>query len=216
MVPVAEKIYCDVPPAAARLESVSERQQQHIRVTEEQAKQLRRIAKSQGLTIQAFALRAIMAAVAEVEEELRADKERKRRVERDEEAAILSLPNEPQGLGIRARREKKEAEKAERAANVARPPVPSIVINSSGAAATLPAHEAAVAKLAARVAGVPHWQRRILMKDVVHTLKLLADTDEERQALARRLDELIAEAAQKGRKVPSKGALDQLLELLGG
>jgi len=87
---------------------VPERQQQHIRVTEEQAKQLRRVAKSQGLTIQAFALRAIMAAVAEVEEELRADKERKRRVERDEEAATLSLSNEPQGLGIRARREKRE------------------------------------------------------------------------------------------------------------
>jgi hypothetical protein len=217
MVTTAEKIYCDVPPAAAKLEVVPERQQQQIRVTEEQAKRLRRVAKGQGLTIQAFALRAIMAAVAEVEEELRADKERKQRVERDEEAAILSMPNVPQGLGIRARREKKEAaEKADRAANVARSPAPSIIINSSGAAATLSAHEAAVAELAARVASAPGWRRGMELKHAVGTLQRLADTDEERQALARRLDELVADADRKPRQRQSKGALDQLWDLLGG
>ena len=211
MLPSAEKIYCDVLPDAARLEIVPERQQQQIRVTEEQAKRLRRVAKSHGLTVQAFALRAIMAAVAEVEEELRAGKERKRRVERDEEAAILSMPNEPQGLGIRARREKKEAaEKADRAASVARSPAPSIIINSSGAAATLSAHEAAVAELAARVASAPGWRRGMELKHAVGTLQRLADTDEERQALARRLDELVAEADRMARQGQPKRALAQM------
>jgi hypothetical protein len=196
---------------------VPERQQQQIRVTEEQAKRLRRVAKSQGLTIQAFALHAIMAAVAEVEEELRAGKERKRRVERDEEAASLSLSNPPQGLGIRARREKREAaEMAARAANVARPPAPSIIINSSGAAAMVSAHEATVAKLAARVASAPPWQRDMQLKGAVRILQTLTDADEERQALARRLDELVAEADRKPRQEQSKGALDQIFDLLGG
>jgi len=189
----------------------------HIRFTEEQVKRLHRVTRSQGETIQSFSLRAIMAAVAEVEEELRADKERKRRVEHDEEAASLSLSNDPQGLGIRARREKREAaEMAARAANVARPPAPSIIINSSGAAAMVSVHEAAVAKLAARVAGAPRWQRDMQLEDAVRTLQRLADTDEERQALARRLDELIAEADRKARQGQSEGALDQLLDLLGG
>jgi hypothetical protein len=54
------------------------------------------------------------------------------------------------------------------------------------------------------------------LKGAVGTLQRLADTDEERQALARRLDELIAEADRKARQEQSKGAYAQILELLGG
>ena len=78
------------------------------------------------------------------------------------------------------------------------------------------AHEAAVTKLAARVAGAPQWQRDRQLEDAVRTLQRLADTDEERQALARRLDELVAEADRMARQEQSKGAYAQILELLGG
>jgi len=77
-------------------------------------------------------------------------------------------------------------------------------------------HEAAVAKLAARVASAPPWQRDMQLKGAVRILQTVADTDEERQALARRLDELIAEADRKAHPKSSKDALDQLLDLLGG
>jgi len=78
------------------------------------------------------------------------------------------------------------------------------------------AHEAAVAKLAARVASAPGWRRGMELKHAVGTLQRLADTDEQRQALARRLDELVAEADRMARQEQSKGALDQILDLLGG
>jgi hypothetical protein len=54
------------------------------------------------------------------------------------------------------------------------------------------------------------------LKGAVRILQTLTDADEERQALARRLDELVADADRKPRQEQSKGALDQILGLLGG
>jgi hypothetical protein len=48
------------------------------------------------------------------------------------------------------------------------------------------------------------------LKGAVRILQTLTDTDEERQALARRLDELIAEADRKAHPKSSKDALDQV------
>jgi len=188
------------------------RQQQQIRVTEEQAKRLRRVAKSQGLTVQAFALRAIMSAVAEAEEELREGKAQRRRVAQEETATLLSPPaleNEPQGLGVRSRRERREAEKAERAA-ASILPAPTVVIQNGSVAGPSP-HEATIAKLASHIAAAPKWQRDMHMRGAVSTLQMLADSDEERAVLAKRLDDLIAvEDGKRGAESNTKSVLGQL------
>lgn len=189
-----------------------ERQQQQIRVTEEQAKRLRRVAKGQGVTVQAFALRAIMSAVSEAEEELREGKAQRRRTAQEEASTLLSPPaleNEPQGLGVRSRRERREAEKAERvAAATSILPTPTVVIQNGPAAGPSP-HEATIAKLASHIAAAPKWQRDMHVRGAVSTLHMLADSAEEREALAKRLDDLIA--AEDGRRGEgTKSVLGQL------
>jgi len=159
--------------------------QQQLRFTKDQAKRLHRVTRANGVSIQAFAQAAVMAAVADAEAELRAGDPRRGRGRDDD----LDAGSEPAGLGI-AERLHEDRPAAAREAAPARE-APSVVVVSSGSPSSPAGAAAAVASLAAYVkagAGYDRGRRLALAVDV-----LRAGTKDEAEAkvLAAELDRAV-------------------------
>lgn len=180
-----------------------ERKQKPVRFTEDQERRILRVLKKRGVTYQTYTHAAIMRAVGADEAEIREkDGERGRG---DGEARRDA---EDGGLGIRA------ALLAEAHPATADQPAtaPTVVVNAGGGGEA----PDLVEKLAASVASGPRWEREARLRRAVDAIKALTDSEEEREAAARKLDERVATLEKRAGRTPTSDAtFDKLKHFLG-
>lgn len=159
-----------------------QRKQSAIRLTDGQLKRLNDVLEYRGDTSQAFFLRVVLDAIAEVEAEMAARGEQRRRsVARD------SKRNAPTGLGISLRQEKSEPE------SPIGPLAPSVVVNVGGDSKA--ADEIAI--LAGLVLSGQPYERDGRKRMVLDMIKSLAKTETEKRDLEKKLEAAIAKRTEE-------------------
>ena len=174
---------------------------QKVVFTDAQAKRISRILRYERKTFQAFAHAAVMSFVADAEELERAEQDSRTRREQPEERETI----EPSGLGIGDRLAPKETDDTLSAA----PAAQTVIVNTSQSSS-----ESDVQRFARFVTSGQRWECEERLRAAVKLLKGMAANFDEREVLAKQLDEAIA-AIDKKKEAPASGSmLNRLKDLI--
>lgn len=163
-----------------------DRQRPTVRFTPDQADRLKRVLAHRNLTAQAFLTQWAMRGIEEAEAEMRTNREDKSR--RREAKESRRVADEPMGLGLRPRSEARDIDPLPPAVTPGQ-----VVVNVAQPAPVAPsAPKDLIATLAAFVVTGPEYAREERKRTAVEMLRSAGSTEEERLAMATRLDEAIA------------------------
>lgn len=160
-----------------------------LRLLPKQLDRLKAAAKSRGLTANALAVELVMTGVNAIQDDDNDRRQRRRREHSDEDTRRTSTTPSGLGLGIRAAlvRRNHAGAAAPDDDSAEAPSAPGVVVNVGAGAS-----DDTVERLAAYVSNGPTFSRDTRMRHAVDVLAASCKTDDERQALATKLDDAIA------------------------
>lgn len=169
------------------------------RLSDEQVRRIQKVISYLNISLQAFATDTLMTRVAQIEEQIRQEKDQKKQTKQYEPGKSLLGFDPPK---LESRQERLEARRERLESRRAKQIIEPIITPTVETIANVPV--SVINDLALNIAKAPRWQKEGHTKAAANTFALLAKTPSDVQMLMAKLDGLINEYERQYAEQPGQ------------